>query len=249
MELKDNERLDYVNDSLSLIQNTEGLTFGTDALLLAGYIRSGYGTATELGGGTGIISMLLASRGKAKRISCVEIQEEYAELIGRNISHNGLDDKVGCVLSDIREYTAAECDLVFTNPPYMRADTGRQNKISKKNIARHEIHGGLSDFLGAAKRLLRWGGDFYAVYRTDRLTDMISEMRLSGIEPKRLTTVHADTISPPSMFLIEGRRGGGVGLRVTMPLFIYSDPSHKEYSEDMKYILEHGEFKEDFAVK
>jgi hypothetical protein len=32
MELKSNERLDYVNDDIELIQNTDGLTFGTDAL-------------------------------------------------------------------------------------------------------------------------------------------------------------------------------------------------------------------------
>ena len=39
MELKQNERLDEVNDKLSLIQDTEGLYFGTDALLLAGYVN------------------------------------------------------------------------------------------------------------------------------------------------------------------------------------------------------------------
>ena len=81
MQLKENERLDEVNDRLSLIQNTEGLTFGTDALLLAAYIGRGYKSGIELGGGTGIISMLLATRGKIEKISCVEIQEEYAELI------------------------------------------------------------------------------------------------------------------------------------------------------------------------
>ena len=31
MTLQENERIDYVNDSLSLIQKTDGLTFGTDA--------------------------------------------------------------------------------------------------------------------------------------------------------------------------------------------------------------------------
>ena len=41
MELKDNERIDVVNDKISLIQDISGLTFGTDALLLAGYIKDG----------------------------------------------------------------------------------------------------------------------------------------------------------------------------------------------------------------
>ena len=50
MTLYENERIDYVNDSLSLIQKTDGLTFGTDALLLAGFICGKYATAAELGG-------------------------------------------------------------------------------------------------------------------------------------------------------------------------------------------------------
>ena len=64
MILKDGERLDYVNDDLSLIQNKEGLTFGTDALLLAGYCSGKKKLGIELGGGSGIISMLVLTRKK-----------------------------------------------------------------------------------------------------------------------------------------------------------------------------------------
>ena len=63
MELYENEKLLEANDSLRLIQKTDGLTFGTDALLLAGYITGSHTKAIELGGGTGIISMLLAAIG------------------------------------------------------------------------------------------------------------------------------------------------------------------------------------------
>ena len=56
------ERCDYVNDSLRLIQETDGLTFGTDALLLAGYINGKYRRGLEIGSGSGIISMFLVTR-------------------------------------------------------------------------------------------------------------------------------------------------------------------------------------------
>ena len=249
MEIRENERIDYVNDSLSLIQNTEGLTFGTDALLLAGYIGSGYREGLELGGGTGIISMLLAARGKIASVSCAEIQEEYAELIERNIAHNSLGDRMRCVHSDIRELKAPECDVIYTNPPYMKTDSGYANRINKKNIARHEVHGSILDFCMAARRLLKFGGDFFAVYRPDRLADLISAMREAGIEPKRMTLVQADVRSTPSMLLIEGRRGGKSGMRLTRPLIIYADEAHAEYGADMKYIMENGSFPEDFSVR
>jgi tRNA1(Val) A37 N6-methylase TrmN6 len=237
------ERRDRVNDSLTLIQNTDGLTFGTDALLLAGYISGKYKSAIEIGGGTGIISMLLLTRGKAQRAVAVEVQEEFADLIKRNAELNGLSNRLTAVLSDIREYkNDAECDLVFTNPPYMKTTSGRANEMDKKNIARHEVFGDIGDFTRAAKRLLKFGGTFAAVYRPDRLTDLIFAMRDSGLEPKRMTFVHGDTESEAAMVLVEAKAGGKSGMILTRPLIIYSDKSHTEYSEDMKYIMENGSF-------
>ena len=82
----------------------------------------------------------------------------------------------------------------------------------------------------------------YAVYRPDRLTDLICAMREAKLEPKRATLVHADTESEPSMVLVEGRSGGGAGMLVTRPLIIYKDKAHKEYTADMEYIMENGSF-------
>ena len=118
------ERIDVVNDGLKLIQKTEGLTFGTDALLLAAFIGKKYECGAELGSGSGIISMLLLSREKVKEVWAVEVQEEYAELTHRNAELNGLSGRLHPVLADARECGCErELDLVFTNPPYMKADS------------------------------------------------------------------------------------------------------------------------------
>jgi tRNA1(Val) A37 N6-methylase TrmN6 len=237
------ERIDYVNDSLKLIQKTDGLTFGTDALLLAGYISGKYKNALEIGGGTGIISMLLLTRNKAERAVAVEVQEEFASLIEKNAALNGLSDRLTSVMCDIREYkTPLECDLIFTNPPYMKTTSGRANEMDKKNIARHEVFGDISDFTKSAKRLLKFGGTFAAVYRPDRLCDLMAAMREATLEPKRMTFVHADTESESSMVLVEAKAGGKSGMILTRPLIIYKDGSHSEYSDDMKYIMENGSF-------
>lgn len=248
MDLLENERLDYVNDNLSLIQNTEGLTFGTDALLLAGYVDGKFCSACELGGGTGIISMLLLTRGKARKIECVEVQEEYAALIRRNAEYNRLSDSLFSVCADVREYKPdSECELVFTNPPYMKLKSGKTNENEKKTVARHEVFGDISDFLGAASRIVKFGGSFYAVYRPDRLADIVYAMKEARIEPKRMTLVFADTESEASMLLVEGKRGAKSSMRLTRPLFIYKDKSHTEYTDDMNYIMENGSFPRDFC--
>ncbi len=243
MLLKDNERIDYVNDALSLIQKTDGLTFGTDALLLAGYISGKYNLGAELGGGSGIISMLLLTRDKLKSCTAIEVQEEYAELIRRNAELNGLSERLLSVAGDIRDFKPeCEFELVYTNPPYMKSNSGRANALSAKNIARHEVFGDIYDFMREGARLLKFGGILAAVYRPDRLSDIISAMRENRLEPKRMTLVYADTVSEPSMLLIEAKKGAASGMLVTSPLIIYEDTSHKGYSADMNYIMENGSF-------
>lgn len=246
--LYENEREDFVNDDLTLIQKTDGLVFGTDALLLAGYVRGTYSHAAELGGGSGIISMLLLSRKKCKSIDTYELQPDYAELIRRNAERNSLSGLTS-ICSDIRNIPDTQrerCDLVVTNPPYMKADSGERNHTDAKNIARHEVFGTISDFCFAGRKLLKYGGTFAAVYRPDRLCDLLSSMRECGLEPKRITFVHADEKSRASMVLVEAKRGGRCGVFLTRPLLLYKDSSHKEFSDEMKYIDENGCFPPDF---
>ena len=247
MLLKENERIDYVNDSLSLIQKPDGLTFGTDALLLAGYVSGKYRHGTELGGGSGIISMLLLTRGKLETCTALEIQEEYCDLISRNAELNKLSERLSAIPCDLREYkTTSECDIVFTNPPYMKATSGAMCAKNAKTVARHEIHGGIEDFTRVGAKLLKHGGCFAAVYRPDRITDLLFALRSARLEPKRITYVHADTNSEASMVLVEAKKGGKSGNLLTRPLIIYKDASHKEYSADMNYIMENGSFPADF---
>ncbi len=239
-------RTDEVNDKLRLTQFTDGLTFGTDALLLAAYIkRESRARAIELGGGTGIISLLLSTREKAAHITCVEVQEDYASLIAHNIRENGQEARVSAVCADIRDYAAygsdGEADIVFSNPPYMRAD-GIACQHTAKQIARHEVMGGIDDFTAAAAKKLRWGGRFYCVWRPDRMSELFTAMTAHGIEPKRTTLVHASPADDPSILLVEGVRGGACGMWVTRPLIIGGNLDARAEAEDMCYILEKGCF-------
>jgi tRNA1Val (adenine37-N6)-methyltransferase len=249
MELDEFERLDRVNDALSLIQRTDGLTFGTDALLLAAYTGGKYKHGLELGSGSGIITLFLLSRSKLELATCLEVQDVYARLSAKNADLNGFKERMEVVCTDLRDFRRdGDFDLVYTNPPYMKSTSGRANLTDAKNIARHEVKGDICDFLKCASRALKWGGSFLAVYRPDRLTDLICAMRDNGIEPKRLTAVHADSGAVPSMVLVEGKRGGRSGMKMTAPLIIYCDKEHTSYGEDMNYIMETGSFPDKFKV-
>ena len=230
LTLAPDERLDVVNESIRLIQKKQGLTYGTDAFLLAAFIRPMPRVrAVELGGGTGIASLLAVTKNKVADVCAVEIQKDFAELIGRNAAINGLADRVVPLCADLREITPSdvggEIGLVFSNPPYMRCDSGKRNERDEKYIARHEVMGGIADFCEAAGRLLQTGGRFVTVWRPDRLTELLYALRNARFEPKRMTFVHADALSEPSMVLTEAVKDASPALRISAPLLLYR-PQH-----------------------
>lgn len=221
------ERFDKVNEHIRLIQKKGGLTFGTDAYMLAAFIRpEPSARAAELGSGTGIISLLCAARGKLAHIDAYELQEEFALLGQRNISLNGFGDKITQHHADIRAVTppADPLDVVFTNPPYMKCGSGKRCELDIKNRARHEEAGDIYDFCAVGARLLRYGGRFYCVWRPDRLADLMDALRRVRLEPKRMTFLYPDVNANPSAVLTEAKLGGAPSLDMTPPLIIYRDP-------------------------
>ena len=245
--LLENETLTKVNENIELIQKKNGLTFGTDAFLLASFIKAQKsGIAVELGGGSGIISLLCASREKFKTIYCAEIQEDFAEIISRNATLNGLDNRIMTICEDIRNLKSAsigcEVDAVFSNPPYMKVDSGKRNDHDEKFIARHEVCGDINDFCACTKRLLKHGGFFYCVWRPDRLIDLICAMRENSLEPKEMCFVHANTKSEPSMVLVKAKKGAAAGVTVAEPLFLNLDNNPKMLTERAKKIYEECNF-------
>lgn len=223
MNIAANERIDDINYKLKLIQKIDGMTFGTDALLLASFIKAvPKGQAIEFGAGSGIISLLCASRHKFAHITAVELQEEYAELCHRNIALNGMEEQISVCQADIRStknyHSEGEVHAVFSNPPYMTVSSGYQAKNSGRQAARHEVNGTIFEFCTAAAKKLRYGGSFYVVWRPDRMTDLIVALRNSKLEPKRMTLVCQSPRHAPSMLLLEARAGGKPGL-ITSPIF------------------------------
>ena len=64
-------------------------------------------------------------------------------------------------------------------------------------------------------------GRFFAVFRANRLAAFLAAMTGAGIEPKRLRLVYPREEEKANLFLVEGLKGGGPGLAVEPPLFVY----------------------------
>ena len=248
MELLENERINEINENLKLIEKTESLTFGTDAYLLSAYLpKRQKSIGVELGCGSGVISLLALTKKKCQYVYGIEVQSDIASVAMRNGELNTLGEVFSVINKDLRDVTVAdvknEVDFVFSNPPYMKNDSGKANENNFKNISRHEVCGNIDDFCKCAKLLLKHGGSFYVVYRPDRMIDLISGMRNNGIEPKRLTFIHSNTNTPPSLLLIQGKKGAKSGLVIDKPIYIYKNGT-TEYTEEFNKIYENCEIED-----
>jgi tRNA1Val (adenine37-N6)-methyltransferase len=241
--LHDDETLDELRPGgLRILQNKAGYRFSLDPVLLCAFARIGQGeTVCDLGTGCGIIPLLLARTSAAESIIGVEVQAEMADRARRGVLLNRLQGQVTILHRDlraVRTYLAAEsCQVVLSNPPYRRPHSGRRSPRGERARARHELCGGLKDFLACAAWLLGTGGRFYMIYLAERLTDLLAGMRQVGLEPKRLRCVHSRIGDPARLVLVEGRRGGGPGLSVEPPLWVYDGDG---YSSEVRAMYGRG---------
>ncbi|MDI9569192.1 MAG: tRNA1(Val) (adenine(37)-N6)-methyltransferase [Pseudomonadota bacterium] len=225
---------------LRVIQGRRGYRFSLDALLLANFVRMRKGASLlDLGTGSAVIPMLLCRRWGCARAVGVEIQSELADMARRSLELNALEGTIAIVEGDVREAAqlvpARSFDVVTCNPPYRRLRSGRINPLAQKARARHELCGGLDDFLRAAAYAVCPDGHVFAIYPARRLAELIFRMRRHRLEPKRLRMVHSRKEMVGEFVLAEGRPGAGEELTVLPPLFIYG--AGQEYTAAMEEIF------------
>lgn len=212
-------RLDELDEGRYIKQFSDGFLFGTDAVLLADLITlpASDCVGAEFGTGTGIVPILLASGQPFRHITAFEIDPDYAALAADNFETLGLSDRVSAVCADLKDapgYFDKKIDFVFTNPPYMKADSGHRGDDPKREAARREIHCTVESLCASAGEILKNGGLFFAVYRCDRLADMLGAMRSAGIEPKELTLVDTAGRGYPELMLVRGKKRAAPGMKV-----------------------------------
>lgn len=227
--VKENERVDDLQNGCYIIQDPEKFCFGMDAVLLSGFARVKKGEAVlDMGTGTGIVPILLSSKTEGKSFTGLEIQEECAGMADRSVKYNGLEGKVRIVQGDIKEaagiFGAASFHVVTCNPPYMIGAHGLTNPHMPKAIARHEILCTLEDVISQAAKILTDRGRFYMVHRPFRLTEIMNVMTKYKLEPKRMQFVYPYIDREPNMVLIEGLKGGNSRITVERPLIVYEKP-------------------------
>ncbi len=201
---------------------------GTDCVLLADFVNTtGMKYGIDLGCASGAAMVMLLAKEEKLHMTGLEIVATAAEAARENMKINGFEERSRVVTGDIREsrklFQAGSFHLVVCNPPYFPKNSGKLPQSENRAAARSELLCSLQECCAAAAFLLQTGGKACFVHRPERLSELFVAMTVAGIEPKRLRTVCKNSVSPPSLVLVEGRRGGRPGVKIEPALYLQND--------------------------
>lgn len=203
--MRPNETLDsFYHGKILVFQKKRGFRFSVDAPLLADFITTrSRDEALELGTGCGIISLLLSLK-PFKKIIALEVQESLAELARCNVMLNGLEDRIKIIRADLRTYNPGKkFDLIFSNPPYIKAGTGYLSPASEKAVAKHEVLCNLDDIVVKTAELLKKNGRACFIFPARRFKEFEERALKHDLKFRLIRFVHAREKATAVFFLAE----------------------------------------------
>lgn len=225
--IREGERVDDLQlDGLHILQKEQGFRFGMDAVLLADFARvEPRDRAADFGTGTGIIPLLLSGRGRAAHIDAFELQPEMADMAGRSVLLNGLEERItvhACPVEEADSVVApGTLDAIVCNPPYGQPGTTLLNPAQTLSIARHQTKDGLKAWFAMAYRLLRGKGRFSMIYPAPRMLEAMRMLASERLEPKRFRLIYPAAHKAANLVLIEAMKDAKPMLHPEPPLIVY----------------------------
>jgi tRNA1Val (adenine37-N6)-methyltransferase len=232
---KDETQDTFYHGRILVYQKKEGYRFAIDAPLLADFIQTkNTDRCLELGTGCGIISLLLSIK-PFMHITALEIQESLADLANRNVRLNHLEKRIRVIRADFLDYRPPhKFDVVFSNPPYIKAQTGRMSATPEKWVAKHEVK---CDILGVMQKtatLLKKKGRAYFIFTAKRKAEFFRAVEMAGLNVSALRMVYPRKGARPN-FLLAQCVFPPSDTQKFPPLFLFDDSG--DYTPEAKEIF------------
>ena len=224
---------------LKIEQGAEGYRYSIEPFLLADFVRPQPGCRIlDVGTGCGIIPLLLMTYRTADEIVAVEIQKSLYDTAVRNISQNDALGKIRLIHSDFIKVDPDAMDglfdIILSNPPYRKINTGRRNASQEKTVARHELAMDLKSLAAKSNNLLKEGGILVLAYPPIRLAETLEQLRAHRFYPNRLRFAHGYESAEACVFLVEATKERQADCIVEPPLHVYNKDG--SYSTEMEEI-------------
>ncbi len=219
-----------------LAQPKRGYRAGLDAALLAAACDAGPGQRVlEAGCGPGAALLAAAIRRPQASFVGLERAPQALDLARRNVSANGLDERVKILEADVGQPFSrlglAPFDAAMANPPFF----DDPNALRAPDPAKTEAwmaEGGLAAWTGFLTKAVREGGGITIIHRADRLADL-----LALLAPKcgsfQIRPIHPRATDPAKRVLVRAIKTGKAPLRLLPALVLHplADGKHTDQTE------------------
>lgn len=185
----------------------------TDTIALAGFVRlPKQANVLDLGSGCGTLGLLLCASDPACHVTGIELRHNDHLQALENIRANALSDRMDSICADIgdadRVFASGSFSVCVSNPPYFSSGPASRTVPT----ARREDRCSLEQLCKAAAWALKYGGDFFVVYRPERMAELFACACDYKLEPKRLCLLRHRSDGPVSLVLVQCRKGAKPGL-------------------------------------
>ncbi len=111
-------------------------------------------------------------------------------------------------------------DVIVSNPPYKKKDSGRLNPNSQKAIARHELYLSIDLLCKISNTFLKPGGKLHLIFPAERSAELITVMNQHYLTPESICFVHTKKNEPAKRILVTGIKNGRQNCTILAPIFL-----------------------------
>ena len=231
--------MEYLPNGLTL-EIPEGVfPLGTDSMALADFVRlPGSPRILDLGSGAGTLGLLLCAASEKCSVTGLESDPRAHAAALENIQRNALESRLQSICADIRQipqlFAPGSFSIAVSNPPYF---SGGPKSAAYPQARREELCP-LEDWIVGAARALKYGGDFYMVYRPEGLARAICLASQAGLEAKRLRLLRHREGMEVTLILLQFRIGGKPGLKWEEYALFHPDGTPTPYYRQIYHLEE-----------
>lgn len=184
----------------------------TDACLFGAWVASQIRldpvlptTALDIGGGTGLLSLMLAQAHPGLRITCLEINREAAEQAAGNVQESPWSNRICVMNGDVKEADQRhQYEIIVSNPPFYEQDLSSPD--ANRNQAHHDASLNMEQLLESIDRLMSENGYFFLLLPAGKIEQRVEAITQRGFSIQHHVSIRHSKNHPVKRYFLSGRR-------------------------------------------